>query len=278
MTQTIQQLLTELATYLGEQDKAILAQIEAKITQLKNDLLGGEVSADLDTFRELVEELRKLKASGQISVLALQTVVPSPINYPEDEAKLASGDYVVDTNNNELVIQVGEQYTGWVLDSDDAKKVNAEGLLKLQNYVNSSGETVNITLKSPVKATSVLYNHIREVDLNRLVSVTDFTYKFENNTLSELKLHGVLENGKAVSRYLNQNADYLQLLQQHQAGFGSIIDSSYNREIYNSLFSQNGEKPSGSYHIPDDVDSVELTIGHYSFSKTITLHKETPKT
>lgn len=255
-TQTIQQLLTEFATYLGEQDKAILAQIEAKITQLKNDLLGG-----------------------QISVLALQTVVPpSAINYPEDEAKLASGDYVVDTNNNELVIQVGEQYIGWVLDSDDAKKVNEEGLLKLQNYVNSSGETVNITLKSPVKATSVLYNHIREVDLNRLVSVTDFTYKFENNTLSELKLHGVLENGKAVSRYLNQNADYLQLLQQHQAGFGSIIDSSYNREIYNSLFSQNGEKPSGSYHIPDDVDSVELTIGHYSFSKTITLHKETPKT
>ena len=63
-TQTIQQLLTEFATYLGEQDKAILAQIETKITQLKNDLLGGEVSADLDTFRELAEELRKLKESG----------------------------------------------------------------------------------------------------------------------------------------------------------------------------------------------------------------------
>ena len=219
--------------------------------------------------------LDKPTTSGQISVLELQTVVPSAINYPEDEAKLASGDYVVDTYNNELVIQVGKQYAGW---ESNGVKVNEEGLLKLQNYVNSSGETVNITLKSPVKATSVLYNHIREVDLNRLVSVTDFTYKFENNTLSELKLHGVLENGKAVSRYLNQNADYLQLLQQHQTGFGSIIDSSYNREIYNSLFSQNGEKPSGSYHIPDDVDSVELTIGHYDFSKTITLHKETPKT
>ena len=38
MTQNIQQLLTEFAQYLGEQDKAILAQIEAKITQLKNDL------------------------------------------------------------------------------------------------------------------------------------------------------------------------------------------------------------------------------------------------
>ena len=70
-TQTIQQLLTEFATYLGEQDKAILAQIETKITQLKNDLLGGEVSADLDTFRELAEELRKLKASGSSTPEAL---------------------------------------------------------------------------------------------------------------------------------------------------------------------------------------------------------------
>ena len=72
-TQTIQQLLTEFATYLGEQDKAILAQIETKIAQLKNDLLGGEVSADLDTFRELAEELRKLKASGSSAPEALTT-------------------------------------------------------------------------------------------------------------------------------------------------------------------------------------------------------------
>ena len=70
-TQNIQQLLTEFAQYLGEQDKAILAQIETKITQLKNDLLGGEVSADLDTFRELAEELRKLKASGSSKPEAL---------------------------------------------------------------------------------------------------------------------------------------------------------------------------------------------------------------
>ena len=71
-TQNIQQLLTEFAQYLGEQDKAILAQIEAEITQLKNDLLGG-VSADLDTFRELAEELRKLKASGSSTPEALTT-------------------------------------------------------------------------------------------------------------------------------------------------------------------------------------------------------------
>lgn len=72
-TQTIQQVLNKFATYLGEEDKAILAQVEAKITQLKNDLLGGEVSADLDTFRELAEELRKLKASGSSAPEALTT-------------------------------------------------------------------------------------------------------------------------------------------------------------------------------------------------------------
>ena len=72
-TQNIQQLLTEFAQYLGEQDKALYQQLEAKINQLKADLLGGEVSADLDTFRELAEELRKLKASGSNTPEALTT-------------------------------------------------------------------------------------------------------------------------------------------------------------------------------------------------------------
>ena len=68
-TQTIQQLLTEFATYLGEQDKAILAQIETKITQLKNDLLGGEVSADLDTFRSWQ---RNYASSKQVEAVHLR--------------------------------------------------------------------------------------------------------------------------------------------------------------------------------------------------------------
>jgi len=72
-TQNIQQLLTEFAQYLGEQDKALYQQLEAKINQLKADLLGGQVSADLDTFRELADELRKLKENGSSVPEALTT-------------------------------------------------------------------------------------------------------------------------------------------------------------------------------------------------------------
>ena len=250
----------ELFAYQAGQDmKSLIARIEALETQPHGETKPATTPP--------------ATTSGQISVMALQTVAPSAINYPEDEAKLASGDYVVDTSNTDLVIQVGKQYAGWDV---DGIKVNEEGLLKLQR-IYRQGEVVNLTLKSPVKATSVLYNHIREVDLNRLASVTDFTYKFENNTLSELKLHGVLENGKAVSRYLNQETDFVQVRQYYSDGGSSVLDSSYPSEGSNVFFSQNGEKPSEDYHMPEDIDYIEFTIYHNNFSKTITLQNETPK-
>ena len=252
----------ELFAYQAGQDmKSLIARIEALETQPHGETKPATT--------------QPATTSGQISVLELQTVVPSAIHYPEDEAKLASGDYVVDTYNTDLVIQVGKQYAGWEV---NRVKVNEEGLLKLHNSYYKQGAVVNLTLRSPVNATSVLYNNIREVDLNRFVSVTDVTYKFEHNTLSELKLHGVLENGKTVSRYLNQKVDYIQLAQYYNgADFPAMVDGSYPGETYNLFFSQNGEKPSEDYHMPEEVDYVELTISHNSFSKTITLHNETPK-
>ena len=246
----------ELFAYqVGQDMKSLIARIEALETQPHG-------------------ENTPTTPSGQISVLELRTVVPSAINYPDDEAKLASGDYVVDTNHTDLVIQVGKQYAGWDV---DGIKVNEEGLLKLQR-IYRQGEVVNLTLKSPVKATSVLYNRVKAVDLNHFTSVTDFTYKFEHNTLSELKLHGVLENGKAVSRYLNQESDFLQVTEHYSNGsYEGIADSTYPYEGNKLFFSQNGEKPSEDYHMPEDVDYIELTISHNGFSKTITLHNETPK-
>lgn len=54
-----------------------------------------------------------------------------------------------------------------------------------------------------VKVIFVLYNCVKVVDLNCFVFVIDFIYKFENNIFSELKLYGVLENGKKILCYLN---------------------------------------------------------------------------
>ncbi|STO64735.1 Uncharacterised protein [Haemophilus parahaemolyticus] len=243
----------ELFAYqVGQDMKSLIARIEALETQPHG-------------------ETKPATTSGQISVMALQTVAPSAIHYPEDEAKLASGDYVVDTDHTDLVIQVGKQYAGWEV---NGVKVNEEGLLKVHRSYNQ-GDVVQLTLTSPVKATSVLYNRVKAVDLNHFTSVTDFTYKFENNTLSELKLHGVLENGKAVSRYLNQESDFLQVTEHYSNGsYEGIADSTYPYERNKLFFSQNGEKPSEDYHIPEEVDYIELTISHNGFSKTITLHNE----
>ncbi len=251
----------ELFAYqVGQDMKSLIARIEALETQPHGENTPATTPP--------------ATTSGQISVMALQTVVPSAIHYPEDEAKLASGDYVVDTDNTDLVIQVGKQYAGW---EANGVKVNEEGLLKVHRSYNQ-GDVVQLTLTSPVNATSVLYNLVRAVDLNHFASVTDFTYNFENNTLSELKLHGILENGKAVSRYLNQERDFLQVTEHYSNGsYEGIADSTYPYERNKLFFSQNGEKPSEDYHMPEDVDSIQLTISHNGFSKTITLHNETPR-
>ena len=253
----------ELFAYqVGQDMKSLIARIEALETQPHGETEPATTPP--------------ATTSGQISVLELRTVVPSAIRYPEDEAKLASGNYVVDTDHSDLIIQVGKQYAGWEI---NGVKVNEEGWLKLSNSNYHQGEVVNLTLKSPINVTSVLYNRVKAVDLNRFVSVTDFTYKFEHNTLSELKLHGVLENGKAVSRYLNQESDFLQVTEHYsEGGYEGIADSTYPYERNKLFFSQNGEKPSEDYHMPEEVDYIELTISHNGFSKTITLHNETPKT
>lgn len=61
---TISQLLNEFAQFLGEQDKALKADLQEKITQVKADLLGGDVAANLDTLKELAEELTAIKTAN----------------------------------------------------------------------------------------------------------------------------------------------------------------------------------------------------------------------
>ena len=72
--QTVAELLNSFAEYLGTQDKAIIALIEQKITQLKSDLLGGDVAADLDTLRELADAIRNLKSGETMPEKLIQKI------------------------------------------------------------------------------------------------------------------------------------------------------------------------------------------------------------
>lgn len=72
--QTVAELLNSFAEYLGTQDKAIIELIDQKITQLKSELLGGEVAADLDTLRELADEIRNLKSGETMPEKLIQKI------------------------------------------------------------------------------------------------------------------------------------------------------------------------------------------------------------
>lgn len=72
--QTVAELLNSFAKYLGTQDKAIIALIEQKITQLKSDLLGGDVAADFDTLQELADAVRNLKSGETMPEKLIQKI------------------------------------------------------------------------------------------------------------------------------------------------------------------------------------------------------------
>lgn len=61
----LNKMLTEFAEFLGTENKTLADAITAKVDQLKQTIMGGEVDGELDTFRELIAEFKKLKtASG----------------------------------------------------------------------------------------------------------------------------------------------------------------------------------------------------------------------
>lgn len=63
----LNKMLTEFAEFLGTENKTLADAITAKVDQLKQTIMGGEVDEELDTFRELIAEFKKLKtASGNI--------------------------------------------------------------------------------------------------------------------------------------------------------------------------------------------------------------------
>lgn len=72
--QTVAELLNKFAEFIGTKDKEIIELIEQKITQLKADLLGGDVAADLDTLRELADAIRNLKTGETMPEKLIQKI------------------------------------------------------------------------------------------------------------------------------------------------------------------------------------------------------------
>lgn len=70
---SVKTILTEFAKYLGEQDKEILAQVDRKLNELKNDLLGG-AGEEFDTLKELADSITNIK-DGSTSGAELLTKI-----------------------------------------------------------------------------------------------------------------------------------------------------------------------------------------------------------
>jgi len=97
--QTVAELLNSFAEYLGSKDKAIIELIEKKITQLKADLLGGDVASDLDTLRELADAIRNLKSDETMPEKLIQKITEFKSSLDElakeVESLISSGEEVV---------------------------------------------------------------------------------------------------------------------------------------------------------------------------------------
>ncbi|OOF85157.1 hypothetical protein [Rodentibacter ratti] len=70
---TIKQTLLDFAKYLGEQDKAILEQIDSKLAALKDELLGG-VGDDFDTLKEIADSIANIQTGESAGAELLQKI------------------------------------------------------------------------------------------------------------------------------------------------------------------------------------------------------------
>ena len=59
----LNKMLTDFAEFLGTENKTLADAINSKIDQLKQTIMGGEVDEELDTFRELIAEFKKIKTA-----------------------------------------------------------------------------------------------------------------------------------------------------------------------------------------------------------------------
>lgn len=88
----LNKMLTEFAEFLGTENKTLADAITAKVDQLKQTIMGGEVDEELDTFRELIAEFKKLKTASGNTPEAILT------KFTEIEQKITDLTGTVGTN------------------------------------------------------------------------------------------------------------------------------------------------------------------------------------
>lgn len=88
----LNKMLTEFAEFLGTENKTLADAITAKVDQLKQTIMGGEVDEELDTFRELIAEFKKLKTASGNTPEAILT------KFTEIEQKITDLTGTVSTN------------------------------------------------------------------------------------------------------------------------------------------------------------------------------------
>lgn len=111
----LNKMLTEFAEFLGTENKTLADAITAKVDQLKQTIMGGEVDEELDTFRELIAEFKKLKTASGNTPEAILT------KFTEIEQKITNLTGTVGTNKT-----TAETLANTAKDTADAAKQLAE--------------------------------------------------------------------------------------------------------------------------------------------------------
>ena len=111
----LNKMLTEFAEFLGTENKNLADAITAKVDQLKQTMMGGEVDEELDTFRELIAEFKKLKTASGNTPEAILT------KFTEIEQKITDLTGTVGTNKT-----TAETLANTAKETADAAKQLAE--------------------------------------------------------------------------------------------------------------------------------------------------------
>lgn len=111
----LNKMLTEFAEFLGTENKTLADAITAKVDQLKQTIMGGEVDEELDTFRELIAEFKKLKTASGNTPEAILT------KFTEIEQKITDLTGTVGTNKT-----TAETLANTAKETADAAKQLAE--------------------------------------------------------------------------------------------------------------------------------------------------------